>query len=212
MNCADVRDRLALLLYGDLSAAETALAEAHLADCVSCRTKRLELDRVRRALDSVPARNPQINMNALYQRLAERQLFRARRWRRTALAIAAAAAALLLVAALRLHVRVQKNELLVGWGETLETAPLSAARPPADSKTPDVASLREEVHTLAELVQAVAADVDSRDRGRQQDQAALQARLESLQEAFTRLQSATERDVAALYAVHFPPNSKGVTP
>lgn len=217
MNCAEVLDRLALLVYGDLSVAETALVEAHLADCASCRTKRSELDRVRLALDSVPVRNLQINMNALYQRLAGREVSRARRWRRAALAIATAAAALLIaLVGFRLHVRVQKHELLVRWGEAQTTEAPTARRsvegPPAVPKVPEPTSLRDEVHTLAELIQAVAADVDSRDRGRQQEAAALQARVESLQQQLARLQSATERDVAALYAVHFPPNPKGVRP
>ena len=37
MTCADCRDLLPLHLYGDLSDADRAAADAHLAGCAACR-------------------------------------------------------------------------------------------------------------------------------------------------------------------------------
>lgn len=217
MNCADIRAHLAAFVYGDLPATEAAAVERHLADCPSCRTERSQLERMRRALDAVPAPSVQVDTNTLYERLARRQAAGARRWRRAALAIAAVAAAVLIaVTALRLDVRVHKDELVIRWGETgaIDAPAVQRLVDHVPQDTRALAGLRDEVHTLAELVQAIATDVDTRDRSRQRDVAALQARIESMQQELARTQSATERDVAALYAAHFPLNSsrKGTTP
>ena len=39
MTCTDCRDLLPLHLYGDLSDADRAVAEAHLAGCGACRAE-----------------------------------------------------------------------------------------------------------------------------------------------------------------------------
>ncbi len=58
MKCATTREQLSLYLYGELSAAEEALLERHLAVCADCR-RRLEEEKIfHRALDLAGAAPP----------------------------------------------------------------------------------------------------------------------------------------------------------
>jgi hypothetical protein len=52
-NCADVRDRLALLLYGELSFDEEERAELHVGSCADCRTALARQKALHAAVDSV---------------------------------------------------------------------------------------------------------------------------------------------------------------
>jgi hypothetical protein len=58
MNCTDLRDRLSLLVDGDLPQSERSSIEDHLAACEGCRGLRQDLERVRRAAASLGPIDP----------------------------------------------------------------------------------------------------------------------------------------------------------
>jgi hypothetical protein len=60
MNCQDLQLNLPLLLYGELSVAERAACEEHLAGCAACRARRAEIEK----LHLVLAERPQPEVSA----------------------------------------------------------------------------------------------------------------------------------------------------
>ncbi len=117
MNCSQIRQRLAELVYGDLAPPEAREIEAHLSSCPACRKEQRALAGVRSLLDcdgtvSVPA-----DVAAIYRRAADTQRRRARTWRRAAMATLGAAAAVLIVAmVLRLEIRADARQVVIRWG------------------------------------------------------------------------------------------------
>jgi hypothetical protein len=208
MNCAEVRARLHTLVYGDLGPAEATQVEKHIATCAACRKERATLQRLQQTLNAPPVPPARVDLSRLYADAARLQLRQTRRWRRAAVALVAAAAVLLLVIGLKLEVRVASHQLVLRWG----TAPESISPPPAPPAT--VAEISpgpistEEFQLMKDLIHALAADGDTRDRRWQQEVSTLQARLAFLQER------SQERDrvVAALYTAHLVPRDKGAKP
>src|SRR5205807_10411967 len=127
------------------------------------------------------------------------------RWRRAAVVLLGAAALLLLVLGLKLEVRVNAHQLVVRWGATPEPAtpaPQSPRIVHADPSPPSINA--EEFQLMKDLIHALAADADTRDRQWQREVATLQGRLEALQ---SRSQQ-SDRLVAALYTAQFKPVTK----
>ena len=60
MNCQKLEENLPLLLYGELSAAEQAACDEHLAGCASCRAAREKLEQFHQVL----AQRPQVEVSA----------------------------------------------------------------------------------------------------------------------------------------------------
>jgi hypothetical protein len=219
MNCADVRLRLAALLYGDLPDDEASEVRAHLARCPSCRREQVRIAEVSRLLDAVPAPPVAVDLSRLYREAAVRHERRLRRWRRVGLiALAAAAAVLFAVLIPRLEVRVDANQVVVRWGDV--AAPPQPHPPPPRPPQPEersvaaappasTADVEQQLRLLTELVQALSNDADLRDGRRQEEMSALRARVESLQQQITQLRLATARDVSALYAAQFPEKERG---
>ncbi|HTU21598.1 MAG TPA: hypothetical protein VMG10_26410 [Gemmataceae bacterium] len=208
MNCTEVRAALPLLIYGEANPQEAALWE-HLRHCVDCRREQHALESVRRTLDEAPVPRIEVDLPRLYQSLADRQARRLRRWRRAALAVGAVAAVLLFVFGLRLHVRVEANQILVGWGNPPPpVGPASRPDTPVAKSRAGKPDLQEDLRVLSDLIHALKEDADERDR-------LFDARLDRLQKHVLALQSqadrrwnATEHDVAALYLL----TSKGENP
>ncbi|HEV3260016.1 MAG TPA: zf-HC2 domain-containing protein [Gemmataceae bacterium] len=215
-NCDQARQALPGLLYGDLAADEQAAVEKHLQGCPACREDYAALQRVRRLLDTVPAPDVRVDLRGVYAEAARLQDKRLRRWRQAAVACLAAAAAVLIMLGLRLEVRLAAGQVTVRWGappEAVVHAPgperrpdVARAQPPAGAVTP------EEMRLAKELIHALAADIDARDRLQQQALARLQAGLEDLQRQADQQWSATERDVTALYTAHFGSRDQGANP
>jgi hypothetical protein len=206
MNCAEARNRLPGLLYGDLPRGEASALRAHLAACPACRQELAALEGVRRALDTVPAPAVQVDLPRLYREAAARQVRRAGRWRWAAVACGAAAAVLLIVLGLRLEVRVEAHQLVVSWGAAPEKdVPVPPAPAPrADrSEPPPSPEVEERLRVLSELIHALADDVAARDQQQEQRVDQLRARLDDLQRQGNRRWSEMDRNVAALYAAHF---------
>jgi hypothetical protein len=212
MNCADVRDRLPSLLYGDLKAAEAAEVEKHREACPACQREFEVLQSLRRSLDTVPAPIARVDLPRLYAEAARLQQKQTRRWRRAAVALLGAAAVLLLVLGLKLELRLEAHQLVVRWGaapETVSSAPETPTLPQfvhVHPPTPAITS--EEFQLMKDLIHALAADADTRDRQWQEEVATLRARLAGLQSHSQQ----SDRLVAALYTAQFGTRDQGERP
>jgi hypothetical protein len=67
----------------------------------------------------------------------------------------------------------------------------------------------ERLPLLADLVQALAAEIETRDDRQQQDLAALRNQVLNLQQQQVQMRIAYDRDLAAVYTALFPHEKKG---
>jgi hypothetical protein len=197
MKCTDVRAALPLLIYGEPSPQEAALRE-HLANCAECRQEQHALQGVRRLLDNAPVPHVAVDVHQLHRSAAERQLRRARNWRRVALTMSGLAAVLLFAIFLRMQIRLEGNQLLVSWGEPPvgQTFQPDTAVPEGQARKPD---LREELRVLSDLIHALKQDADERDQRFAERLDRLQQHVRALQSQGDLRWDTTEKDVAALY-------------
>jgi predicted anti-sigma-YlaC factor YlaD len=212
MNCNEVRASLPGFLYHDLQPDEVAAVDQHLTACPTCRHERAALERVREALGVVLAPAVQVDVTRLLQQAADRQTRRARRWRRTAVALAGLAAALLAAVALRLEVGMEANRLVLSWGDAPQTptqsavAPTEAGARSAARLPPDLA---ERLRVISDTVHALAADVEARDARQQQNLDVLRQQVDILRRQVSFQWSESQRRVALLRTVQATPNEKG---
>jgi len=206
MTCELARDRLPLALTGDLSSGETELLNAHLEQCPECRRKSAALETVRRALDDVSFPEVVVDVPRIYVGAAEHHQRSLRTWRRLAFAGMAVAASLLLFLLSRLDFEVGNGQFVVQWGPR----PAPVVKPPDREVTipPVVAApanrdLEERVEILSKLVRAFSDDIDARDRQRQDEIAAVVARVERLRTQTSERLAENRRDLGALYNVQF---------
>ena len=221
MNCTEIREKLANLLYEDLPPAEAAQLKYHLAMCPGCRAEYAALENVRRLLNQVPAPEVAIDLPRLYAHAAGDQKRRLGRWRRAAVGLAAVAAALLLAIGLRLEVRLQANQVVVRWGN----APQAPDNPISDSgqnrvaassqaKEPPVSqqemqTLRELIYSLAGNYETLEARLNARDQQRQEELVVLRQRFNDLRLQVRKLWTETNGYVSALYTAQFGSTEKG---
>ncbi len=122
------KEQLVGYLYDDLSAAERAAFEAHLASCVDCRAELRDLDVTRQQLASWTPSEPEFDFRIVRQpRFSPRPRSWVMRW-----GIAAAAATLVLAAAAgiaRLEVRYGSGGLIVRTGWAAERPAQSPVEP-----------------------------------------------------------------------------------
>jgi hypothetical protein len=213
MNCAQARELLSGLLYGDLDAAQAAAVEAHRAGCPACGSEYASLEHLRRSLDAVAAPPvAPVDLPRLYADAARVQQRQLRRWRRAALALLGAAAVLLAVVGLRLELRVEAHQLVVRWGAPAETAPQPEPSPPRHAEMVDPAQApvvsADEWQRMRDLIHALAADAAISNSSRRQELDTLEVRLDSLQIHSQQ----RDRVVAALYSAQFGPRDKGEKP
>ncbi len=222
MNCSDVHQRLPNFLYGDADPQEASAIQEHLKGCRDCRKDELNLQRLRQALDAVPAPTVNVDLQRVYQATSLRQARKLRRWRRAAYALCALAALLLVAVFLRFEVRVEGHQLSVRWGAVPEVPPASAPAdndnvalqqtdhlPPLDSRP---SAVDERLQLLASLIDALTIEIDSHEANQQQEIARLRQRLELLQASGDTRWHNTERDLAALYVAQFGSSQKGTRP
>jgi len=209
MNCAQARELLAGLLYGDLDTAQAAAVEAHRVGCPACGKEYASLQHLRRALNAVvaPPVVP-VNLPRLYVDTARLQQRQVRRWRRAAVALLGAAAVMLAVVGLKLELRVEAHQLVVRWGELKETATQPEPLPPQHADKVDAppapAVSADEWQRMRDLIHALAADIAQSNSTRRQEFDNLEVRLDSLQ------MRSQQRDqvVAALFTAQFGPHDK----
>jgi hypothetical protein len=213
--CAQIKESLPGLLYGELAPAEAEAVHQHLAGCPPCRGELAGLRRVRALLEAAPdpAPDAEVDLTRLYREAARRQTQRLRRWRRLAAVSLAVAAGLLGIFALKLEVQVDGNQFVLRWGPPPPPpeAPRPGPRPPAEV-APRPPAREAELELIKELVHLLAADVQTRDREHKEVLDGLRERLDALRGEIDARWAATERDVAALYTAQFGSREKGDRP
>jgi anti-sigma factor RsiW len=191
MNCADLRNQLASLIYGDLPADEAAGVEKHLAECSGCERERQALIQVKGLLDLPPASLPEIRLASLYRELAERQDRRAKLWRRAVIVLATAAAVLIAILGMsRLELQLSRGQVVIRWGSASRGSDSDADSPapiqsPISSESqllPRLVALEQRSRLLSELIHALADNVQALDRREQQDTARLDVRFQGMQQ------------------------------
>lgn len=205
MTCTDIRSLLPAHVYGDLPADDAAEIVVHLRRCPACRTECAELSQVRLALDAVPAPKVHVDVSQLFHTVADQQARRVRRWRRLAIAGAALAAGLLLVLGLKLEVRAGDGQITLTWGDRpAASRPVESALPSRDVQSnADIHRLEERIRLLQDVTHALAADVESSDRQKQVEMAAMRVRLDAVQQMVAQNWSEAQRLMSALYVAHF---------
>lgn len=202
MNCTDVRAALPLLIYGETSPEDAALRD-HLATCPHCRREQEALMGIRRSLDDVAVPRIAVDLPRLHRELVERQVRRARRWRRIALTLGTVAALLLLAIGLRLEIRLDASQLVVRWGNSpssgTDIPPVMslARRDPSPPVPPE--SRATELRVLSDLIHALKQDADASDQYTSNRLDRLEKHVRALQSQSDLRWSATEENVAALY-------------
>jgi hypothetical protein len=198
MKCTDVRAALPLLIYGEPVPEDAALRE-HLAQCAACRREHEALVGVRRLLDDVPVPRVAVDLSQLPQSLTEREMRRARRWRRVAWTFGTVAAVLLLAIGLRLEVRVEASQLIVRWGEPPPPMPAPPPQPFVNHTVLPSESIEAELRVFSELIHALKRDADDRDQRFTEQIERLQKHVRALQTQADLRWNSTEENVAALY-------------
>jgi hypothetical protein len=207
MNCQQVRDQLPGLLYGEVSPADKAELEKHLAQCPSCAKEHRALQGVRQLLGVAIVPEVRLDLASLYQRAAEQQARRLRRWRRLAVVATGMAAAIAVVAlGLRLEARVEPHQLVLRWGvppaPSPEPLPSAPKEPPPAAEPPRMVHLSEDqIQLLGRLVHALADDLQVLERQRREDTAQVRSQLRALQQENLQRCAAIERNVDALYVL-----------
>jgi len=200
-------DQLPLLLYGDLTEAEAATVNRHVAECASCRDALAALQSVRAALHATPV--PDVNVAPAQIFLASAQPQR-RRWVPWMIT-GALAASLVALAVWNLEVSIGRGQMIVRWGQPLEVVlGHNVGMPAADNSA--MVALEERVRLLQELTHALARDVERRDRQRSNDVQRTLAQLETQMQTTGLRLGETQRDVDALYAAHFKASESGGKP
>jgi hypothetical protein len=189
MNCKNVRERLVDMLYDCLPLTELEKLNVHLAHCSACKSEFASLRDLHRALDSVAAPDVSVHLPTLYRRVADLRQRSVKRWRRVALAAAGVAAAVIAVLAFRLEIRVGSDQVMIRWGNSIPV-PDSAANgksesvrlAQSDSPNPPASELelqpmRGLIYAVADDLDKLAGEVETRDRRQQQAVARLQENL-----------------------------------
>lgn len=200
MTCTETRVLLPLHAYGDLSPAERANVETHLAECAACRVEAAALTCVRRGLDAMPPPAIAVDLAQLYRRETDRQRRVTRRWRVAAL-VGVAASVLVLVS--RVDVRMGKAQLVVRWG-----APdsLAAVTTIVERTTPvGPSEVDERLEVMAKLIHALARNVKTGDQERDEELARLQSEFAEFRQQSQQHWKETQRDVKGLYTAQFGP-------
>lgn len=215
MTCHEAHHLLPLLLYGDLTPADEALVQTHLAACAACRLELGTLTGTRRQLDRVEIPSVPVDLVGVYRELSRRQLEQTRHWRHLTVGIClATAAALLLAVGLRFEIRHEPGQLVLRWGNPAERPAAAGEIPPAPPamETRDSTITQEQLVLLGQLLQTLAGEMDVRDQRARQELRTVRAQLQDLQRQVLQRCQATEQDVAALLAAQFPSTRKGAIP
>ena len=178
---------------------------------------------MRGALDVLPVPLVQVDVARLHRETAARQERRLRRWRRLALVACAAAAIIGLLAASshwEFPDRGPSNGAALGpaspctgtahsYSAAARTAACAAGSGGSPPANPDVEGA---CALLSALVQALAEEAKQREGQRKEEITALQEQIHDLSQYLAQARQATDKDLAAVYAVLFPEKTKGQTP
>jgi hypothetical protein len=218
MNCSQARAQLPALLYGDLPHEEAGQVQAHLTSCAACRREAEALQQVRHALDTLPVPALHQDLPGLYREAAVREKQRRRRWRRAAVLLAvASAAALVFVWRSSWELRLERHQVVLSWGSPpgMDVSPRPTPAFPfaehASGGTPaGPGEVEDRLRLLTDVVQAMATDAELREARRQQEVAALQDEVRSLEQQMAAMP--TEQSTTVLDTVLSPQSPKGAWP
>ncbi len=121
MQCTHVQSRLVERLYGELSQADSAAMDEHLASCGVCRQQAAALQETAGALDRHTVDLPELNVLTVLDEWSRRE--RQRRLVRTGGVCLALAASLLLMTRLLFDVEVDRHHLSLRWGHPQQPSP-----------------------------------------------------------------------------------------
>jgi hypothetical protein len=210
MDCHEIRAALPEMLYGALLPAQVQTIEQHLAQCAACQAELTGLQQLGGLLDKLPVPPVQVDVTRIVRDSLVRQERRLKRWRRAAVSLAGLAAAVVLLLLPRLEVRIDRQQLVVRWGDEVDNearavAPGLREIPPEGGATNAQQQSRVRPHEvtradlklISDLIHALAADVNSRDRQQQESLAELQGQLALLERQAQERWAATVRYVAA---------------
>lgn len=130
MRCDECTTLLLADAYGELSPAEHARCEEHLAVCEACRAEMATLRATQKLLDLVPERHASLDLAALCLRIAARERRHRRAWRYGLVAMGTAAVLLLAFVQWRLRFDVEPGRLVVAWRSASLPAPVDPADAP----------------------------------------------------------------------------------
>jgi len=207
MTCTEFREKLPLLVYGDLTAEERAAVESHLTLCAACRADVAALRTVRSGLDQVAAPGA-VDLTKVYLRESNRQRRRTRLWQAAAL-LAMAAAILILVS--RLDIRANERQLVVRWGAEETPTPAPPAIVVQNEAVPPVVTA-EQWQDLRHMVHLLAANDSARDREHNEQVGRLRRELSEFQKENQQSQrrwSEIAREINALYTAQFGSRHSG---
>ena len=140
MSCNQATENLIEFVYGELSAAEAAAIESHLAECHVCRREFDELAQSIELLDRVAETPPvtaPIEPARIFAAVHRRQTVGARRWRLAAIAAAAAAVLIAVVSVGVRRIDVYTTHLVIRWSD--------ASKSEAPAVESNVEQLREDL-------------------------------------------------------------------
>jgi len=113
-------------LSRDLPPEEIELIESHVLECAACRTDLAKLqhsDSLLRQTRAEATSPGEVDVLAIVSRTTRRVERSRRRWRRISALAVAAALLLVLCNSLALHVEIHDSHIVLGWGETAQSAP-----------------------------------------------------------------------------------------
>jgi hypothetical protein len=151
-----------------------------------------------------------MDFRKLYRQAADRQRQLARRWRRLSLVAAAAAILLLCLLGLRLQVRLERDQLVVSWGQEpvvektpQREKPQPQPKPVAPAPVQPESSFAADLKLLRELVHVLAADVERLDGKQEQELLLLRADLARLRALADERWATTELQFTTLTQTQF---------
>ena len=113
-------------------------------------------------------------------------------------------AAAVLVLTLRVDVRFDQKQIILGWGKP-EPERIAAPPPPIVVRTESIlpAELDERIAVLTNLIHVLAANVETNDRDRADELARMRLEVASLHQQSERQRKEMERTLQALYTAQF---------
>lgn len=208
MNCEQTKERIALLVYGDLDQQDADSVQQHLDECEACQHERASIISLRTLLDAAPQPVAQTDIDLAAMTTAAHPISPTRgKWHRRVLVVAAA---LLLVGVVlwRAEIRIDQHQLTVRWGMPTPEVPKPQMQPVAKAPAVTNHDADERIQLLNELVHALATEVNTSSQRREADNIEFQRRLAKLEEDARTYRAGAERTFAALYTAQFS-NSQG---
>lgn len=164
MKCSWILEQMSEYLTDELAVADRDRVDEHLAQCPSCRKDYGENHGLLGLLDAVPPATVSVNVNQIYRMTTERQRRVTQRYRRAFVAMSAVAAILALVFSLQLHIRWEKQALVIGWGTPPVEKPKNQEEKPLQAPKTESYVSDDEMRLARKLIHALALEIERLDQ------------------------------------------------